>query len=81
MIVFSPMIIAALVVAIAILAIRNHIQAKEIKGLNSRMAELEVRIVVRLEDRISSNEESIQILEHAHSLNAVLMNGHSSEQQ
>lgn len=70
-----------MIAAIAILAIRSRIQAKEIKGLNSRLAELEIRIVVRLEDRISSNEESIQILEHAYSINAVLMNGHNSEQQ
>lgn len=81
MIVLNQIIVVALVVAIVILIIRNRVQEKEIRGLNSRMAELEVRIVVRLEDRVSSNEESIQILEHAHSLNAVLMNGQNSEQQ
>lgn len=56
-----------------ILIVRNYEQGKEIKSLNERMNELEVRIVVRLEDRISSNEDSIQILEHAHSINAVIL--------
>lgn len=36
------------------------------------MSELEVRIVVRLEDRISGCEESIEVLEHAKAINAVL---------
>lgn len=60
-------------VMFTILIVRNYEQGKEIKSLNERMNELEVRIVVRLEDRISSNEDSIQILEHAHSINAVIL--------
>lgn len=56
-----------------ILIVRNYEQGKAIKSLNERMNELEVRIVVRLEDRISGNEDSIQILEHAHSINAVIL--------
>lgn len=56
----------ALILALAYLGYK---QSKQIKSLNARMSELEVRIVVRLEDRISSCEESIQIIEHAHALN------------
>ena len=58
-----------LVLVIALVYV-TYQQSKQIKSLNARMNELEVRIVVRLEDRISSCEDSIQIIEHAHAINA-----------
>jgi len=62
-----------LLVLIIALVYVGYQQSKQIKSLNARMNELEVRIVVRLEDRISSCEDSIQIIEHAHAINASIL--------
>lgn len=61
-----------LLALLLVLVYRDYLKSKQIKALNARMSELEIRIVVRLEDRVSSNEQSIQVLEHAKAINAVL---------
>jgi hypothetical protein len=75
----NPYLLILVVVVVMGLVYRNYQQSKQIKALNVRMNELEVRIVVRLEDRVSCNEESIQILEHAHALNACLLKGENHD--
>lgn len=72
LILMSSYLLALILVIFVGLVYRNYQQSKQIKNLNRRMSELEVRIVVRLEDRISGCEESIEVLEHAKAINAVL---------
>lgn len=76
------MILSLIILSLIILILiyRDTQRSKQLDLANHRITRLEADIVIHLEDRISKNEESIHILEHAYTVNTNVKNTNTQEE-